>query len=131
IDKSFEVYREWLALARPAPRPDNLRRPLWLPRGLHADASAHRLGERQRALPRRQGPGPLSRGRAKADVGPIVKLRLNGAARRGAATSASASSALFNHLIGLQQQRLWNRQPECPRGLEIDDQLEPRGLFDR
>ena len=42
-EKSFEVYRQWLALARPAPGPDNLRRPLWLPRAFKPDASAYRL----------------------------------------------------------------------------------------
>jgi hypothetical protein len=42
-DKSFEIYREWLALARPAPGPDNLRRPLWLPRAFKPDVSAYRL----------------------------------------------------------------------------------------
>jgi len=42
-NRSFEVYREWLALARPAPGPDNLRRPLWLPRAFKPDASAYRL----------------------------------------------------------------------------------------
>jgi hypothetical protein len=30
--RSHEIYRRWLALARPAPGPDGLRRPLWLPR---------------------------------------------------------------------------------------------------
>jgi anaerobic selenocysteine-containing dehydrogenase len=30
--KSHEVYQRWLAMARPAPGPQNLRRPLWLPR---------------------------------------------------------------------------------------------------
>ena len=44
-NKSFEVYREWLALARPAPGPDNLRRPLWLPRAFKPDASAYRLDD--------------------------------------------------------------------------------------
>jgi hypothetical protein len=29
-NKSHEVYRRWLAMTRPAPGPDNLRRPLWL-----------------------------------------------------------------------------------------------------
>jgi anaerobic selenocysteine-containing dehydrogenase len=42
-DKSFDVYRQWLALARPAPGPGNLRRPLWLPRAFKPDASAFRL----------------------------------------------------------------------------------------
>jgi anaerobic selenocysteine-containing dehydrogenase len=42
-EKSFEVYRQWLALARPAPGPGGLRRPLWLPRAFKPDASAYRL----------------------------------------------------------------------------------------
>jgi anaerobic selenocysteine-containing dehydrogenase len=42
-DKAFAVYRQWLALARPAPGPDNLRRPLWLPRAFKPDPSAFRL----------------------------------------------------------------------------------------
>ncbi|HEY7521466.1 MAG TPA: molybdopterin-dependent oxidoreductase [Methylomirabilota bacterium] len=42
-NKSFEVYRQWLALARPAPGPGNLRRPLWLPRAFKPDAAAYRL----------------------------------------------------------------------------------------
>ncbi len=33
-NKSFEVYKEWLALTRPAPGPGGLRRPLWFPRAL-------------------------------------------------------------------------------------------------
>lgn len=33
-NRSFEVYREWLKLTRPAPGPDNLRRPLWFNRPL-------------------------------------------------------------------------------------------------
>jgi anaerobic selenocysteine-containing dehydrogenase len=41
--KSFEVYRQWLALARPAPGPGGLRRPLWLPRAFKPDPSAYRL----------------------------------------------------------------------------------------
>jgi len=31
-NRSHAVYLKWKALARPAPGPDNLRRPLWLPR---------------------------------------------------------------------------------------------------
>jgi hypothetical protein len=42
-NKSFEVYREWLAMARPAPGPGGLRRPLWLPRAFKPDASAYRI----------------------------------------------------------------------------------------
>ncbi len=33
-EKSMEVYREWLAMTRPAPGPGGLRRPLWLARPL-------------------------------------------------------------------------------------------------
>jgi len=42
-NRSFEVYRQWLALARPAPGPGGLRRPLWLPRAFRPDASAYRI----------------------------------------------------------------------------------------
>jgi anaerobic selenocysteine-containing dehydrogenase len=42
-NRAHEVYRDWLRLARPAPGPDNLRRPLWLPRAFKPDASAYRL----------------------------------------------------------------------------------------
>jgi anaerobic selenocysteine-containing dehydrogenase len=42
-NRSFQVYREWLRLARPGPGPDNLRRPLWLPRAFKPDPSAYRL----------------------------------------------------------------------------------------
>lgn len=33
-EKSFEIYKEWLKLTRPAPGPNGLRRPLWLNRPL-------------------------------------------------------------------------------------------------
>jgi anaerobic selenocysteine-containing dehydrogenase len=42
-DKAFAVYREWLAMTRPAPGPDGLRRPLWLPRAFKPDPSTYRL----------------------------------------------------------------------------------------
>ncbi len=32
--RSFEIYKEWMSLTRPAPGPDGLRRPLWLNRPL-------------------------------------------------------------------------------------------------
>jgi anaerobic selenocysteine-containing dehydrogenase len=41
--KSFEVYRTWLGMARPAPGPDGLRRPLWLPRAFRPDPAAYRF----------------------------------------------------------------------------------------
>ncbi|HWN92621.1 MAG TPA: molybdopterin dinucleotide binding domain-containing protein, partial [Verrucomicrobiae bacterium] len=42
-NRAHEVYRQWLALARPAPGPGGLRRPLWLPRAFKPDASTYRL----------------------------------------------------------------------------------------
>ncbi len=33
-EKSLAIYREWLKLTRPAPGPNNLRRPLWMNRPL-------------------------------------------------------------------------------------------------
>ncbi|MCI0342549.1 MAG: molybdopterin-dependent oxidoreductase [Planctomycetales bacterium] len=42
--RSHEVYKRWLALAKPAPGPGGLRRPLWLPRPFKPDPSAYRIG---------------------------------------------------------------------------------------
>ena len=41
--RSFEVYRQWLALVRPAPGPGGLRRPPWLPRAFKPDPSAYTI----------------------------------------------------------------------------------------
>ena len=40
--KSMEVYRAWLAMARPAPGPGGLRRPLWLARPVRPTDAAYR-----------------------------------------------------------------------------------------
>jgi anaerobic selenocysteine-containing dehydrogenase len=40
--KSFEVYREWLAMTRPGPGPGGLRRPLWLDRPVKPTPDAYR-----------------------------------------------------------------------------------------
>ncbi|MFQ5720475.1 MAG: hypothetical protein ACE5IK_13095, partial [Acidobacteriota bacterium] len=40
---SMTVYREWLALARPAPGPDGLRRPLWLARSVRPADETYRI----------------------------------------------------------------------------------------
>src|SRR6267142_6993762 len=48
-----------------------------------------------------------------------------------ALATAAPPLELLDHLVGLQQQRFGNRQPEGLRRLEIDDELEPRGLFER
>ncbi len=42
-NKSHEVYLRWLAMARPAPGPDNLRRPLWIARAYRPDTAAFYL----------------------------------------------------------------------------------------
>jgi anaerobic selenocysteine-containing dehydrogenase len=40
-NKSMDVYREWLAMTRPAPGPGGLRRPLWFKRALRPDDSTY------------------------------------------------------------------------------------------
>jgi anaerobic selenocysteine-containing dehydrogenase len=42
-NRAHEIYRQWLALTRPAPGPEGLRRPLWLPRPFKPDPAAYRL----------------------------------------------------------------------------------------
>ena len=42
-NKSMDIYREWLALTRPAPGPDNLRRPLWFARAVRPSPTAYRV----------------------------------------------------------------------------------------
>jgi len=42
-NKSHEVYKEWLAMTRPAPGPDGLRRPLWFKRAFRPDTSTFYL----------------------------------------------------------------------------------------
>ncbi len=44
-NKSHEVYRRWLGMVRPAPGPDNLRRPLWLARAYRPATEAFYLTE--------------------------------------------------------------------------------------
>jgi len=42
-DKSHEIFKEWLAMTRPAPGPDGLRRPLWFKRAFRPDESTYFL----------------------------------------------------------------------------------------
>jgi anaerobic selenocysteine-containing dehydrogenase len=42
-NRAHEVYRQWLAMTRPAPGPGGLRRPLWLPRAFKPDPSTYYL----------------------------------------------------------------------------------------
>ena len=41
--RSHEIYKEWLAKTRPAPGPDNLRRPLWFTRAVRPTDDAYRI----------------------------------------------------------------------------------------
>jgi anaerobic selenocysteine-containing dehydrogenase len=43
--KSFEVYKKWLAMTRPAPGPNGLRRPLWMKRALRPAEETFYLSE--------------------------------------------------------------------------------------
>lgn len=45
-NKSLEVYREWLAMTKPAPGPDGLRRPLWFDRAVRPTDEAYRVTRR-------------------------------------------------------------------------------------
>lgn len=44
-NKSMEAYRDWLTLTRPAPGPDNLRRPLWFSRAVKPATEAYVIRE--------------------------------------------------------------------------------------
>ena len=41
--RSHELYKEWLAQTRPAPGPDNLRRPLWFSRPVRPTDDSYRI----------------------------------------------------------------------------------------
>ncbi len=43
-NKAHQVYKEWLTMTRPAPGPDGLRRPLWMPRPVKPDVTAYKIG---------------------------------------------------------------------------------------
>jgi len=43
--KSHEIYKEWLAMTRPAPCPRGLKRPLWFVRPLRPEPNAYRIGK--------------------------------------------------------------------------------------
>jgi len=42
-ERSFAIYKEWLAMTRPAPGPGGLRRPLWLNRPFGPDEKTYYL----------------------------------------------------------------------------------------
>ncbi|ACF45122.1 molydopterin dinucleotide-binding region [Prosthecochloris aestuarii DSM 271] len=44
-DRSFEIYKEWLAMTRPAPGPGGLRRPMWLNRPLRPADETYYIGK--------------------------------------------------------------------------------------
>jgi hypothetical protein len=43
--RSHELYKQWLAQTRPAPGPDNLRRPLWFARPVRPTDRAYRIDD--------------------------------------------------------------------------------------
>jgi anaerobic selenocysteine-containing dehydrogenase len=47
-ERSFAVYKEWLAMTRPAPGPNGLRRPLWLARPLRPVEEMFYVDDRER-----------------------------------------------------------------------------------
>jgi hypothetical protein len=81
-----------------------------------------------------QGCGPLptagSRGtvRGREDA-PHGEGLLRGGEDGAALSAMVLPQSLLDHLIGAQQQRLWDRQAEGLGGLEVDDQLELRRLL--
>ncbi|MCB0166236.1 MAG: hypothetical protein KDI79_18545, partial [Anaerolineae bacterium] len=50
-NKSMAVYRQWLAMTKPAPGPNGLRRPLWLKRPLKPHISMFYLTEEKTEAP--------------------------------------------------------------------------------
>jgi hypothetical protein len=49
-NKSHEIYKEWLAMTRPAPGPDGLRRPLWFKRAFTPDISTYYVKDSKKDL---------------------------------------------------------------------------------
>jgi hypothetical protein len=44
-NKALQVYEQWLKKTRPAPGPDNLRRPLWFARAVRPAPETYHLAE--------------------------------------------------------------------------------------
>src|SRR5215813_12396713 len=65
----------------------------------------------------------------KSSVMEIEARSANGCGPESQGANLSASTS-FNNLIRPQQHRLWNRQPKCLRGLEVDHQLKLGRLLD-
>ena len=59
----------------------------------------------------------------KSDIGPCPKSAKKRLVRR------SKSTSLFDHLVGAGQQRRWHDDAKRLCGLQIDNQLELRGLL--
>src|SRR5258708_30628136 len=56
--KSHEVYKEWLAMTRPAPGPDGTRRPYWFDRPLRPIRDAYKIDSRLPSGPAARNPVP-------------------------------------------------------------------------
>jgi hypothetical protein len=100
--------------------------------GRHTESIAGRsLGG---ASPRRHAQSrPTSRAITESIEGSVI--RGHGAPgepdSRTQELAALVEHGLLDHMVRPPEQRLWNRQADCPRRLEIDDQLKPRRLLDR
>jgi hypothetical protein len=51
---SHQVYKQWLALTRPANHPSGLRRPMWMLRPYKPDPSAFKLSPQAPARPQKE-----------------------------------------------------------------------------
>ena len=51
--------------------------------------------------------------------------------RRAAEQRDELAALSFDHLVGTREQRFWQVEAECLRGLEVDHQLEFGGLLHR
>ncbi|MCF6168675.1 hypothetical protein [Lutibacter sp.] len=47
-NKSHEIYKEWLAMTRPAPGPNGERRPLWFNRAFKPDESVYYVDKEEK-----------------------------------------------------------------------------------
>ena len=62
---------------------------------------------------------------------PVACKRLFGKAPRHVSLPPVCPARLLDHLIRLEEERRRDRKAEGLGGLEVDDQLEPRGLSQR
>src|SRR5713226_8963773 len=76
------------------------------------------------------GSSGLSKSDPRAGVKKVAGGIFPSARRREASASLHSHPCLFDHLVGHDEDGLWDGEVECLRGLQVDDQMEPRGLLD-